>query len=292
MAQFNWTYLGDNGQRFNVGVFHGSKTGHVLVFCNLKVVLIDFSVLDTKEYSLFLGDELCQLKLDKRGDRFFYDMTVDRDADTPLNRHRKARDKKHWQQSIAFFSAMLLCIITFTSVVIYNHNPEEQVRMEYQAGYLAGNAQKTTGIITKLAENQVYYQYQVDNQLLGSYINNLQQSTLRNHMPIEPGDEFTIIYKVEDPREHHINLDNPTEMQMERYFHRIFDKHSDNYSEFSSEQVECMVATGYQLKGLEAFADFYFQHLSPDSNILHNNHTYKRLVRDIPFKNLMEQQCY
>ena len=291
MAQFNWTYLGENGQKYNVGVFHGPKTGHVLVFCNLKVVLVDFSVLDTKEYSLFLGDELCQLKLDRRGDKFFYDMNVDKDADTPLNRQRKARDKKHWKQSIVFFSAMLLCIFTFTSLVIYNHSPEEERRMQNRANLLSSPSQYALGTITKIEAEKIYYQYIVNGKWFTGNIKKELIQPENNGMPVEVGDEFSTQFALDNPLIHQIDFNLPSQKQLQVYFKRAFEKQVAHHPEFSAQKVQCMIEVAYELEGLPVFADFYFQDLSPEENVLHNNFTYKRLVRDQPFVNVMANRC-
>lgn len=290
MAQFNWTYLGDGGQRYNVGVFHGPKTGHVLVFCNLRIVLVDFSVLDTKEYSFFLGEELCQLKLDRRGDTFVYDMNVNREADTPLNRERKARDKKHWFQSIVFFSAMLFCIITFSSLVIYNQNPEEK-EMERRAMLLGAKPATTIGTIVEIAPELIYYQYVVEDRIINGHMQHQMVQSTNNGMPIILGDEFVITYSSEDPRVHHFDFENPTFKQLGRYKALAFEKHAGLHPEFSDQRIACMIEIGYELFGIEAYAYFYFQGLQPKDNVVYNSLSYKRLVRDLEFKKLEGQRC-
>ena len=58
MSQMSWTYIADDGARYDVGLFHGDSTGHLLVYCNARIVVIDFSVLASKNYSFFINDEL------------------------------------------------------------------------------------------------------------------------------------------------------------------------------------------------------------------------------------------
>ena len=66
MGQLRWTYLGDSGQQYKVGLYHGENSGHLLLYVNSSPVLIDFSVSDSKKYSLFIGDELCDLVLEQK----------------------------------------------------------------------------------------------------------------------------------------------------------------------------------------------------------------------------------
>ncbi len=292
MAQFNWTYLSDQGQRYNVGIFHGPRTGHVLIYCNLKVLLIDFSVLDSKDYTFFLGEDLCIVKLERRGDKFYYDLSIDHTTDTPRNRQRKALAKKHWKQSIAFFSAMALCVISFTSLMIYNHQPEEQNQLQYHAGLFPNiKSQQVTGVVTQVTSDKIYYDFEVNKKVYSGSMD-LSESPHYNLMPIEIGDEFAISYALAAPNQNSLHLDAPTKKQIQTYFLRAYEKHQEIHPEFSTSKVNCMIEIGYQLKGLEALADFYFQDLSPEKNTVHNNLSYKRLVRDVPFKNMMAERCW
>ena len=42
MAQLNWTYVADSGQQYRVVLYHGTRSGHVLVTVNQKVSIVDF----------------------------------------------------------------------------------------------------------------------------------------------------------------------------------------------------------------------------------------------------------
>ena len=92
MSQFNWTYLAPSGKKHHVGLFHGENTGHVMIYCNSKVVLVDFKVRETKSYSIFIEEELCEIGIERKADRFVYGFDINKEADTPLNRKRKAID--------------------------------------------------------------------------------------------------------------------------------------------------------------------------------------------------------
>ena len=89
MSQYNWTLLDDFGNQYKVGIYHGEKSGHVLVYCNKKVLLIDFNVLRTKTYSFFLGHEFCELTVIKDIGSYRYDLRINEKANTQLNNIRK-----------------------------------------------------------------------------------------------------------------------------------------------------------------------------------------------------------
>lgn len=83
MAQLNWQVTNQRGRQFTVGVYHGASTGHLVVHCNSRVILIDFNVCQTKTYSFLLDEDLCELRIDREGNDFAYDLDLDiPDADS------------------------------------------------------------------------------------------------------------------------------------------------------------------------------------------------------------------
>lgn len=91
MAESFWRFTNDLGQPYLIGLFHGDKDRHLVVHCNSKVVLVDFDVQDSKEYSFFIEEDLCEVKLDRQEDGFKYSCSINFDVDTPKNRWRKSK---------------------------------------------------------------------------------------------------------------------------------------------------------------------------------------------------------
>lgn len=90
MAQQAWNITGPKGKSYNLGLFHGETTRHVVVHCNNSIVVIDFGVNESKTYSLFLDEELCEVTIDHTGgEEFSYDCRINHDVETPLNQQRK-----------------------------------------------------------------------------------------------------------------------------------------------------------------------------------------------------------
>ncbi len=77
-------------------MYHGSDSGHVMVHCNNKVILIDFNVLRPKTYHFFIEDELCELAIEQEGSGYSYDLSINKKADTHKNRHRQVVDR--WEK--------------------------------------------------------------------------------------------------------------------------------------------------------------------------------------------------
>lgn len=293
MAQCNWTYIGDNGKKFHVGLFHGPKTGHVLIHCNKKVVQIDFSVLESKTYSLFLDEELCEIDLErKEGYRFSYEFRINKEVDTPRNRQRKAIEKKHWKQSLLFFGAILLCVGLFTFWFMSNRDNLSTAQKEF---ILETTGQETLGkvFLQAIEDNGITYRYSFVANGKSYESSHLLQHTpaLSNGMPLESGDEFVVRYSKDRPQLHKINFGKPSEAQLERYWERSFEQHQKLHPEFTVSKIQCQLTTAYELRGIAGLADFYFQEHNEEDNPKHNQLTYLKLVRDLPFQKITKEKC-
>ena len=107
MNQYQWTFLDNKQQRHTLGIAHSAKSGHLVVHCDHRVVLIDFGVLEERTFSFFVEEELC--KLNVKGsieEGFTYDFNIDTEIDTETNR---VRNKK--KRSERFKSGIRLAIL-------------------------------------------------------------------------------------------------------------------------------------------------------------------------------------
>jgi len=98
MAQHAWNITGHYGKTYKLGLFHGEKTHHVVVHCNNSIVAIDFGVKESKTYTLFLDQQLCEVSID------------------PHNlQRRKQREEEKRSERIRLFAAgaVLLIIVAF-----------------------------------------------------------------------------------------------------------------------------------------------------------------------------------
>ncbi len=105
-----WTYLDDFGGRYHVGLYHGNRTGHLLIYCNGRVVVIDFNVLKTKKYSFLISDDLCDLHVEQSEGRFAYGLEINHEVDTPANRRRRKHERKGMFQGILVIAGMFIII--------------------------------------------------------------------------------------------------------------------------------------------------------------------------------------
>jgi hypothetical protein len=61
MSQHNWIYKNENGPDYEIGLYHGDKSGHVMIYVGQQIIKIDFSVFTEKKYHFQLGTELVAL---------------------------------------------------------------------------------------------------------------------------------------------------------------------------------------------------------------------------------------
>ncbi len=115
MPQLHWTLFDIYDQKYEVGLFHAAKNGHLLVHCNEEIMLIDFFVVENKDYHFYMGPELVNLNLTKdENDQFTYGLIIDKQTKTPLNdfRRRQARKEK-LKLFILLIGFILLVVILY-----------------------------------------------------------------------------------------------------------------------------------------------------------------------------------
>jgi hypothetical protein len=291
VPQLNWTFVSDSGQRHIVGLFHGERTGHLLVHCNSRVVLIDFHVLRSKNYSFFIEDELLEIKLEKKDDRFSYNFDINKLADTPKNRLRWAEEKKNLRLAIAFAGALILCV----AAVFFGLRHSNRVKMEDQrAVLLSQRGGETTARIDLPSDaefpGKVAFSFVADSRAYRG-AGRLEQALAPNGMPLETGDEFVVRYAIRAPSLHEIDFSRPTERQVARYRQRALDKHAAFHPSLSSERVACVVDVLFAKKGLAAYANIFHQDQTAQANPEYNRQTYLELIDDPEVRATLSSDC-
>lgn len=117
MSQMTWTYVADDGSRHRVGLFHGDQTGHLLVYCNTRIVVIDFEVRESKNYSFFINEELLDIEVEELNGKFSYGLTIDQKSDTPRNRIRRKMTRQQVRQTLLLVGLFLI-LVTISVFII------------------------------------------------------------------------------------------------------------------------------------------------------------------------------
>jgi len=293
LNQFNWTYLADSGKRHHIGLLHGAQSGHLLVHCNSKIILIDFEVLEDAMYSIFIDDQLCEISIDRQGDQFFYGFEVNSKADTPRNRQIKKIEKKHMIQSVAFLGTLVLVIL---SVIFGVNRWSQRSNWEDISAKLKKIGQETSARVLIEDENKEAYSnyfFMVNGKAYSIKTNfpSEKEVILENGMPLEAGDEFVVTYVPNNPQLNKIDYNRPTEKQIETYRERTIAKYSVYHPQTALPYITCLVDVAFELRGISGLADLYFQKATTTENPRHNMDSFGRLTRDLPFQEKVKNKC-
>lgn len=272
---------------------HGAQSGHLVVHCNAKIILIDFKVLENKMYSIFIDDQLCEISIERRDDEFFYGFKINSKADTPRNRQRKKIEKKHMLQSVAFLGTLLVVIIAAIFGLTRWNQQKDWNDISAELKKMSQEVNARVLIAPEDKGSFANYFFIVEGQ---SYSTKTtfpveQKTILENGMPLEPGDEFVVSYVPNNPRLNKIDYNRPTNKQIQTYHDRTLERYLKFQPNTDSAYAKCLIKIAYEQHGIDGLADIYFQKATPQENPRHNANSFGRLTRAIPFQKMVDDQC-
>lgn len=289
MAQFQWTVLGVTGKKYNVGLYHGDKSGHLLVHCNGNILVTEFYVKETKNYSFFLDDELYELLVEKHETQFGYSLNPNKTADTPMNRQIWKRDRKNLLQAIVFFGGFFLLIIGLAFAIpkwqSSSLEKDKQRLLETKGHYT------TARFMIDSTDLSIQYFYVAGEKSFSKKLlkNKDEQLTV---LPLENGDEFELKYFKDSPTLHEILWNKPTEKQIVKYKNRTGEVHQTLHSDFSKNKISCEVGLAFQIDSIRGLAYLFYQNVEEIENAVFNKKSYLRFIRNEPFRKLAAENCW
>lgn len=310
MAQMNWVFLDDFGGRHRVGLYHGDRTGHVMVHCNLRVVQIDFSVKDSKMYSFFIEDELCELIMEKKDGVFGYEFRVNKKVDTPRNRVRRVQEGQTRKYMMFLGGGVLLVLLIAFFGLRWFGQLQEAKRMastsivskysKQNMKLLSAEGKRTVARL-HLAQGEKPGEQKITYSLLGVdslmeqgdfAVENMNPIVLPNGFPFSEGDEFDAIYLPVDPQVHRVDFFQPARTTTTTYLRLANQAAQRNNPQFSPEKNICQVLTVAEQAGWLSLAHFIFQEKTPEENRRHNRDSYARLLRDPVLSKAIQAGCW
>lgn len=309
MAQMNWVFLDDFGGRHRVGLYHGDRSGHVMVHCNMKVLQIDFSVKESKMYSFFIEDELCELILDKKDGVFGYEFRVNKKVDTPRNRIRRDQELRTRKYMIFIGGGVLILLaIAFFGLRWYGQIQEEKrvaatsIVSKYSKKNmerLAAEGKRTVARLhlvqgEKPEDKKISYTLLALDSLMeqGDFpVSQTGAILLPNGFPFSEGDAFNAIYLPSDPQVHRVDFFQPTRSTTTTYLQLAIQAEQKNHPATLPERSVCRVLTTSEQSGWPILADFIFQDQTPKENTRHNRESYERLLSDPNLQKTLKSGC-
>jgi hypothetical protein len=270
-----------------------------MVYCNQKVVLIDFHVFDSCNYPLFLEDELFQIRVERKNGSYSYGLEIDKTADTPRNRLRKVVEKRQWRQLLVFVLAFFAVAGLLILLLLHSLADDVGISAQEKMELLQYHGQESVATVEAIYEHKdfttVRFSFATEDGRAHSARTNLEPlplPLLSNGMKVEEGDQFALRYVSDNPGLHEIRFDQPTEQQLRTYRERAKARHQQLHPNLTGQQIDCLLDLAYEQQGIKGLAAFYFQEAAPSENPFANELAYKRLTRDPDFKNLEQVRCW
>lgn len=293
-----------------MGLYHGDRSGHVMIHCNRRVIQIDFSVKESKMYSFFIEDELCEVILAKEHGRFGYEFRVNEKVDTPLNRIRRVQQGKTRKYMALLVGGLLLVLAGAFFGLRWYGQTQEAKRIESTSivgKYSTSNMKrlaaegKRTVARLHLLQGEEADQQRIAYTLLavdsimehGDFkVKKTSPALLPSGFPFSEGDEFDAIYLPTDPQVHRVDFFQPTSRTIATYIHLAIQAEKQNHSADPPEKNLCRVLTAAEQSGWLCLAHFIFQEKTPEENARHNRESYARLLREPSLAKAIEDGCW
>ena len=308
MAQVGWVYLDDFGNRNRIGVYHGDRTGHLLIHCNSRIVQVDFSVKESRSYSFFVEDELCEISVVKEKQGFTYDFQVNKKIDTPRNRLRRADERRN-RKHIALFLAGIVFLVTIAVLGFNRFGRMQQQKFSSAASLtsrltpeyeqrLSGEGKTAVAkmlVIEQDLHRKVFYSFTTEQNRLVSglfFVPDTGQILLPNGFPLTDQDAFVVRYLPSDPDVNTVDFFQPTDQTLVGYLQRAVDAEQHAHPGANIGHSLCLAKLTLEQKGWKYLADLIFQSTPPEKNLDHNRDSYLRLVRDAEFSQAIERTCW
>ena len=294
MAQVGWVFVDNRGDKNRVGLYHGDKSGHVIIHINRRIMQMDFSVKDSKSYTFFISDELIEIHLHNEGDSFSYEFKINREADTPLNRTRKIYRRRDLKKTIllmlgmgAFLFAVLYGALWYgwqqekKKLAAWNVQTREEVR-EIKRLISEGRSTRVKFFVLEDADTSlVLMQYLAgtEEEAYGAVSVYRPGQILPNGFPLSDGDVFQLLYLPDNPKVYRVNFNSPSAETIQRYKSLAYNAEQKAHPGQDSTVSKCIVDKVNGEAGWNDLAHIIFQENDESENEDHNQDSYLRLIR-------------
>jgi hypothetical protein len=309
MAQVNWVYLDDCGGQHRIGLYHGDRSGHLMIHCNRRVMQVDFSVLESITYSFFVEDELCEVILEKMKDgRFGYEFRVNKTVDTPRNQIRRIDHRRNKKLlTLVILGVVATILLLFLGLLQYGQS--QDIKKMSQTSIVHNlSKSKALKLARKGLTTTAFLHIEVVNaQKIGVYSFKTADSSeirgvfpvadtglvlLQNGFPLRAGDAFEARYLPTDPQIHRVELFRPTHSTVSNYINQALEVEQRVHPLIAKEVCLCRVLTAAQWQNWLVLADFIFQEKPAEVYPHHNRETFLRLMQHAALQKMLEEGCH
>lgn len=276
MAQLQWTVPGYGGRNYRVGMYHGEDSGHLMVHCNNKVMLIDFGVKDSKNYSFYLDQELFELQLKREQGRFSYDLKHNEDIDSPHNRRRQQEKKTGKWRIIA--SVVVLIFFAIIMIAAWSKNPNDHIET---LALMAAGQGVSTEVSLYQEDGQWHANYRTEESIHDIVLPSIPQLSDLG-LRLNNGDRFAGRYWPDQPDILLIDWMQPHSQTLAHFERQTMEYHASVHPELSPQQIGCQVRLAYELEGVQGLGIMLAQNQNENSK--YNREDYLRFTRSTEFR--------
>lgn len=273
---------------------HGAESGHLMVYCNSKIILIDFNILQSKTYSFFIEEELCELAIERKDNQFYYGFEPNIKADTPLNRKRKKRSRKDLYQSLAFIGALIIAVMVGSFLMYYFNQDQNNPSLRSQLANMGKETHARVLMSEDGTDKKVQYFFVVDGKpytVETPYLENESPILLKTGMPLEVGDEFLVRYLPGNPLLHNIDYDRPSPGTLEAYRNRAIATFREEFPQQSRQYTRCLADVAFAEQGIQGYAKMYYSSLTDKENQGFNAEAFEKMRNEDSFLMAFNKRC-
>lgn len=119
MSQLHWSYKDKDNLVHNIQLYHGAESGHIMIYVNQKIVLIDFHIQSDKSYGFFIDSVFFELFISGSLRSYSYKLVSDNQtmAYTDLEKEEIYRELK--QKRITLIIVFTIFTISILLSIVY-----------------------------------------------------------------------------------------------------------------------------------------------------------------------------
>lgn len=255
--------IANSGQRYRIGIYHGDHTGHVVVHAEGKVVITDFGVWDSRTYTFFVEDDLCEVVISKKKEHTYtYSCQINYEANTPLNAQRKQHARQNWRLGF-LFAAAIICFAVIVAAYFFLHPSAEKLQREkYLLSMRQGVAQEVQ-LLYDTTTSTWYHTYASWGKNRRLELRWPADTLTPAGWQLAAGDTFTGYRSKEIPGLFYIDLQQPAPSLIKKYRNRTGGKLQQQYPSLSPDQLECLLNAA--IRSAEARGLFLLYQLSGET---------------------------
>lgn len=115
MAQINWTYYSLTGLPYDIEMYHGDDSGHIILMVNEEITMIDFNKKHNHKYSFYIENQLLELDISEHNSTFEYVLT-------PQPMKLEGHDEEKYFDETFWIPLIILIIAINLVILIINYN--------------------------------------------------------------------------------------------------------------------------------------------------------------------------